>query len=118
MGHGRDVRERRRGTRLSDLVVQSAKAEHRVDLVVGERPVRRRHRAQHVAVQADLVKRDGVVESVIKVFAHRSTSVACRIPILTAARLRAGTSVPHDPSGSFLVILTDEPDDQCATPVG
>src|SRR5262245_11992334 len=62
---------------LRDCLVDSAKAEHRVDLVVGQRPVGRGHRAQHVAVQADLVKRDGIVEPVVKVISHGSTSVTC-----------------------------------------
>jgi len=105
------------------LAAEAAEAKHRVDLVIGERSVRSRHRAQHLAVQADLVEGNGIVEAVIKVFSHVSTSATSRCPIhlgpiLDAARLRVGTGVPHDPSGSFLVILTGDMDDQDPPTVG
>ena len=38
-------------------------AEHRVDLVVGQPPVSGRDRTEHVAVQADLIERYGVMDA-------------------------------------------------------
>jgi hypothetical protein len=95
---------------LADWVAEPAEAEYRVDLVVGEGTVRGGHRAQNIAIKTDLIERDGVLEPVVKVVPHGSTSVARQILVLTGARLRVSTVVPHDPSGSFLVILTGEPD--------
>jgi len=51
-------------------------AEHRVDLIVGQRPVGSGNRAQHVREQVNLVERDGIVETIVEVISHRSTSVA------------------------------------------
>jgi len=55
-------------------------AEHRVDLVVGQRPVGSGNRAQHVGEQVNLVERDGIVETIVEVVSHRSTSVAIAGP--------------------------------------
>jgi mycothiol synthase len=52
------------------------KAEHGVDLGVGQRAVHRRDGAQHLGVQVDLGERDDVVDALVKAFSHRSTSVA------------------------------------------
>jgi hypothetical protein len=98
-------------------------AKHRVDLVVGQRPVGRGYRAQHVGEQLDLVERDGIMEAIVEVISHRSTSVAiavvqargrlrsprelagrchCKPPALgMLARVRVTAVLTHDPSGSF-----------------
>jgi len=55
-------------------------AEYRVDLVIGQRPVGGGNRAQHVREQVDLVKRDSIVEAIVEVVSHRSTSVAIAGP--------------------------------------
>jgi len=63
--------------------------EHRVDLVVGQRPVGGGYRAQHVREQVDLVERYGIVEAIVEVVSHRSTSVAIAGPFRIASQ---GTS--------------------------
>jgi len=50
--------------------------ENRVEFVVRQRPVGRCHRAEHVGVEVDLVERDEVMEAIIEIVSHRSTSVA------------------------------------------
>jgi hypothetical protein len=55
-------------------------AEHRINLIVGERPVRGGDCAQHVGIQVDLVKRHGVVEAIVEVISHRFTSVTIAGP--------------------------------------
>jgi hypothetical protein len=68
--------------------------ENRVELVVGQRPVGRGHRTQHVGVEVDLVQRDGIVEAIVEIVSHRFTSVA------EAARQDAcqATGSQHDPA--------------------
>jgi len=55
-------------------------AKYRVDLVVGQRPVGSGNRAQHVREQVNLIERDSVVETIVEVVSHRSTSVAIAGP--------------------------------------
>jgi hypothetical protein len=50
--------------------------ENRIEFIVGQRPVDRGDRAQHVGIKVDLVERDGVVKAIIEVVSHRFTSVA------------------------------------------
>jgi hypothetical protein len=56
------------------------KAEDGIDLVVGQRPVGGGNRAQHVREQVNLVERDGIMETIVEVVSHRSTSVAIAGP--------------------------------------
>jgi hypothetical protein len=51
-------------------------AKYSVDLVVGQRPVGSGDRAQHVREQVNLVERDGIMEPIVEIVSHRSTSVA------------------------------------------
>ena len=64
-------------------------AEHRVDLVVGERPVSGGNRAQHVREEVNLIERDGIVETIVEVVSHRSTSSQLPHPLGNASQ---GTS--------------------------
>jgi len=64
-------------------------AKYRVDLVVGQRPVGSGNRAQHVREQVNLIERDSVVETIVEVVSHRSTSVAIAGPFRIASQ---GTS--------------------------
>jgi hypothetical protein len=69
-------------------------AEHRVDLIVGQRPVGRRYRAQHVGEQLDLIERDGIMDAIVEVVSHRSTSVAIA-EVLARGRPPASRLVSH-----------------------
>jgi hypothetical protein len=55
-------------------------AEYRVDLVVGQRPVGGGDRAQDVREQVNLIEGHGIVETIVEVVSHRSTSVAIAGP--------------------------------------
>jgi hypothetical protein len=48
--------------------------ENRVEFVVGQRPVGRGHGAEYIRVEIDLIERNGVMEAIVKVVSHRSTS--------------------------------------------
>ncbi|MGN6794942.1 MAG: hypothetical protein ACTHJW_21355, partial [Streptosporangiaceae bacterium] len=51
-------------------------SQNRVELVVGQRPVGRGDRAQHVGIEVNLVEGDGIMKAIVEVVSDRFTSVA------------------------------------------
>jgi len=81
-------------TVLSRGATSVIEPENRVEFIVGERPVCRGHRGQHVGVKVDLVKRDGIGEAIVKVVSHRSTSIAAARPGRDACQATARHHCP------------------------
>lgn len=95
-------------------------AEHLVELLCRQRPVRPRDRAQYLAVKLDLVKRNTIVDAKIKIFGNRVHLPGPRCFVakwsrrILVNRLRRPSLPPHDPCGPFmhhpdLILLRDIP---------